>query len=320
MQQLHPRDLFWARALCCLLIEKWKMSELVHLSADSDALTIVDVLTRDGALILDNVVDTAFLDDLRAETDPYMEATSNGGDDFAGRQTTRTGGLMMRSEKCRDLIGDPRILTPCEKYLEPYCERVQLHLTQIIRIRPGQGAQPIHRDRWAWGKHLAHIEPQFNTIWAITDFTAENGATRVVPGSTSWADDAEIPTEKIRQAEMSAGSVLVYSGSVFHSGGENRSQADRIGINITYTLGWLRQEENQYLTCPPELAKNLSPDLQQLAGYAMGQYALGYYTPQGDPGVHPEVVPPEFALGAHSDGGSLGDYESTKKAIKSGNR
>ena len=77
---------------------------------------------------------------------------------------------------------------------------------------------------------------------------------------------------------MSAGSVLVYSGSVFHSGGENRSQADRIGINITYTLGWLRQEENQYLTCPPELAKNLSPELQQLAGYAMGQYALGYYT------------------------------------------
>ena len=119
---------------------------------------------------------------------------------------------------------------------------------------------------------------------------------------------------------MSAGSVLVYSGSVFHSGGENRSQADRIGINITYTLGWLRQEENQYLTCLPELAKSLSPDLQQLAGYAMGQYTLGHYTPPGDPGVHPEVVPPEFALGALSDGGSLGDYESMKKAIKSGNR
>ena len=262
------------------------MSELVHLSADADTQTIVDTLTCDGALILDNVVDSDFLAALRSETDPYMDATSNGSDDFAGRRTTRTGGLLMRSQKCRDLIGDPRILTACEEYLGAYCERVQLHLTQIIRIRPGQCAQPIHRDRWAWGKHLAHIEPQLNTIWAITDFTPENGATRVVPGSTSWADDADIPPEKITQAEMSAGSVLVYSGSVFHSGGENRSQADRIGINITYTLGWLRQEENQYLTCPPELAKNLSPELQQLAGYAMGQYALGYYTPPGLSLIH----------------------------------
>ena len=95
------------------------MSELVHLSADADVQTIVDTLTRDGALILDNVVDTDFLAALRAETDPYMEATDNGSDDFAGRQTTRTGGLMIRSEKCRDLIGDPRILTPCQQFLEP---------------------------------------------------------------------------------------------------------------------------------------------------------------------------------------------------------
>lgn len=294
------------------------MTDLVHLSADADTQTIVDTLTRDGALILDNVVDADFLAALRAETDPYMEATSNGADDFAGRQTTRTGGLMMRSEKCRALIADRRILDPCEKYLEPYCERVQLHLTQIIRIRPGQGAQPIHRDRWAWGKHLAHLEPQFNTIWAITDFTSENGATQVVPGSTQWADDVGIAPEKITQAEMSAGSVLIYSGSVFHSGGENRSQADRIGINITYALGWLRQEENQYLSCPPELAKTLSPELQQLAGYAMGQYALGYYTPPGDPGVHPEVVPPEFALGVESDGATLGSSDDFEKTAKIG--
>ena len=295
------------------------MSELVHLSADADTQTIVDTLTCDGALILDNVVDSDFLAALRSETDPYMDATSNGSDDFAGRRTTRTGGLLMRSQKCRDLIGDPRILTACQEYLGPYCERVQLHLTQIIRIRPGQGAQPIHRDRWAWGKHLAHIEPQFNTIWAITDFTAENGATRVVPGSTQWADDTDIPPEKITQAEMSAGSVLVYSGSVFHSGGENRSQADRIGINITYTLGWLRQEENQYLTCPPELAKDLSPSLQELAGYAMGQYALGYFTPPGDPGQSPETVPPQYALGVReelSTMGNSGDLDALERALK----
>lgn len=296
------------------------MTEIKHLAADADPQIITDTLTRDGALVLDNAVDADFLAQLRAETDPYMDATADGSDDFTGRLTTRTGGLLMRSEKCREIIGDPRILAPCEKFLAPYCERVQLHLTQIIRIRPGQGAQPIHRDRWAWGKHLAHIEPQFNTIWAITDFTTENGATRVVPGSTKWQDDEQIPPEQITQAEMSAGSVLIYSGSVFHGGGENRTQSDRIGINITYTLGWLRQEENQYLSSPPEMAKTLSPELQQLAGYAMGQYALGYYTPQGAPGVYPELVPPEFALNEDDTSATMGtaaDLEAVSQIRRS---
>ena len=117
---------------------------------------------------------------------------------------------------------------------------------------------------------------------------------------------------------MTAGSVLIYSGSVFHGGGSNKSQQDRIGINITYALGWLRQEENQYLSCPPELAKALSPTLQELAGYAMGQYALGYYTPPGAPGEGPEVVPPQYALGARealSTMGSTGDLEALNKAL-----
>ena len=296
------------------------MTEIKHLAADADPQIISDTLTRDGALVLNNAVDADFLAQLRAETDPYMDATADGSDDFTGRLTTRTGGLLMRSEKCREIIGDPRILAPCEKFLAPYCERVQLHLTQIIRIRPGQGAQPIHRDRWAWGKHLAHIEPQFNTIWAITDFTTENGATRVVPGSTKWQDDEQIPPEQITQAEMSAGSVLIYSGSVFHGGGENRTQSDRIGINITYTLGWLRQEENQYLSSPPEMAKTLSPELQQLAGYAMGQYALGYYTPPGAPGVYPELVPPEFALNEDDTSATMGtaaDLEAVSQIRRS---
>ena len=296
------------------------MTEIKHLAADADPQIISDTLTRDGALVLDNAVDADFLAQLRAETDPYMDATADGSDDFTGRLTTRTGGLLMRSEKCREIIGDPRILAPCEKFLAPYSERVQLHLTQIIRIRPGQGAQPIHRDRWAWGKHLAHIEPQFNTIWAITDFTTENGATRVVPGSTKWQDDEQIPPEQITQAEMSAGSVLIYSGSVFHGGGENRTQSDRIGINITYTLGWLRQEENQYLSSPPEMAKTLSPELQQLAGYAMGQYALGYYTPPGAPGVYPELVPPEFALNEDDTSATMGtaaDLEAVSQIRRS---
>jgi ectoine hydroxylase-related dioxygenase (phytanoyl-CoA dioxygenase family) len=294
------------------------MTQLQHLSADAESSAIVAAVQQDGAVILDDVLSEGFIAALREETDPYMEHTSNGEDHFAGHHTTRTGGLLVRSEKCRELIEHQTILNPCNEFLAPYCERVQLHLTQIIRIRPGETAQTIHRDRWAWGKHLSHLEPQFNTIWAITDFTADNGATQVVPGSTQWPDDQEIQPEQIMQAEMKAGSVLVYSGSVFHGGGANTSDKDRIGINVTYALGWLRQEENQYLSCPPELAKDLSPTLQALAGYAMGQYALGYFTPPGAPGEGPEVVPPQYALGiteSHSTMGGVGDLEALEKAL-----
>ncbi|MEL0007677.1 MAG: phytanoyl-CoA dioxygenase family protein [Luminiphilus sp.] len=294
------------------------MPNLQHLPADTESSAIVAAVQQDGAVILDNVLSESFIAALREETDPYMEHTSNGEDHFAGHHTTRTGGLLVRSEKCRELIEHESILAPCNEFLAPYCERVQLHLTQIIRIRPGETAQTIHRDRWAWGKHLSHLEPQFNTIWAITDFTSENGATQVVPGSTQWPDDQEIQPEQITQAEMKAGSVLVYSGSVFHGGGANTSDQDRIGINITYALGWLRQEENQYLSCPPELAKDLSPTLQGLAGYAMGQYALGYFTPPGAPGEGPEVVPPQYALGiteSHSTMGGVGDLDALEKAL-----
>jgi len=295
------------------------MSKLKHLPADADVKSIVAAVEQDGAVILDNVISKEFIAALREETDPYMDQTVNGEDPFAGFKTTRTGGLVVRSSKCRDLIEHETILNPCREFLAPFCERVQLHLTQIIRIKPGETAQTIHRDRWAWGKHLSHLEPQFNTIWAITDFTNENGATQVVPGSTKWPDDQEIKPEQITQAEMKAGSVLIYSGSVFHGGGANNSDGDRIGINITYALGWLRQEENQYLTCPPELAKDLSRPLQELAGYAMGQYALGYFTPPGDPGESPETVPPQYALGVReelSTMGNNGDLDALVRALK----
>jgi ectoine hydroxylase-related dioxygenase (phytanoyl-CoA dioxygenase family) len=127
----------------------------------------------------------------------------------------------------------------------------------------------------------------------------------VVPGSIDWPDDREAKPEEICQAVMPAGSLLLYTGSVFHAGGENRSQSDRIGLNITYSLAWLRQEENQFLSCPPEIARDLEPGLQDLLGYTQGSYALGYYTPPLPPGEGPEIVGPEYAVGRQA--GQLGD-------------
>ncbi|MCS5636286.1 MAG: phytanoyl-CoA dioxygenase family protein, partial [Myxococcota bacterium] len=213
------------------------MPDLKYFQPGDSQGEMLESLRSDGACIIDSVIGSDFVDALRTETDPYMDATANGGDDFTGRLTTRTGGLVMRSQRCRELMQHAKILGLCDGFLLDYCERYQLHLGQVIRIRPGQDAQMIHRDRWAWGNHLAHVEPQLNTMWALTDFNAENGATRLAPGSTRWEDSRLPKPEEITQAEMAAGSVLLYTGSVFHGGGQNASDADRIGLNITYSLG-----------------------------------------------------------------------------------
>ena len=270
------------------------MPSLKHLPATATRDDVLKVLAEDAAVIIDGLMTPELLNRVRTEIMPFVEATPPGRDDFTGRLTTRTGALVARSPACRELVSDALINAATEAFLAPFCDRYQLHLTQVIRIKPGQGAQVLHRDRLAWGGYLQRsIEPQLNMIWAVTDFTKENGATRVVPGSHLWEDGRGAHEEEITYAEMKAGSVIIYTGSVIHSGGANVSAADRVGINITFSLGWLRQEENQYLSCPPEIAANLSPDLQRLIGYSMGSYALGYFSPPLPPGEGPEIVPPE---------------------------
>jgi ectoine hydroxylase-related dioxygenase (phytanoyl-CoA dioxygenase family) len=272
--------------------------QLTTLESDTKTDEIVEVMKRDGAAILRDVIPASTVTQMLAEVKPYVEGTPMGNDDFTGRKTQRTGALVARTPTCRDLVLNPAVLATARSFLGPFAERIILHLTQTINIHPGQGKQTIHRDRLAWGTHLPlSIEPQFNTIWALTDFSEENGATRVVPGSAGWGWERHATPEESCQAVMSAGSVLLYSGSVLHSGGENRSAQARMGLNITYCLGWLRQEENQYLSCPPHIAKTLAPELQELLGYTMGNYALGYYS---DPEASIEesgIQLPERAVG-----------------------
>ena len=255
-------------------------------------------LKRDGACIVADVADPATVKRMVDEVTPFIARTPYGGDDFTGKRTQRTGALVARTPTCRTLVMNPTVLGTARAFLEPWCERIILHLTQTIYIHPGQGAQVLHRDRLAWGTHLPlSIEPQFNTIWALTDFTKANGATRVVPGSQTWSWEQRATPDQVVQAEMRAGSVLFYTGTVLHSGGKNESDNSRLGLNITYCLGWLRQEENQYLSCPPHIARTLEPELQELLGYTQGNYALGYYTDPESTAPNRDILPPEMALG-----------------------
>ncbi len=257
---------------------------LIHVSADTPAETIHEILARDGALVIDHLASQGVIDAIAAEMSAFVEATPNGSDDFSGRTTKRTGALIARSPSSRELVSHPLILDVADRLLHQ-ASSIQVHLTQMISIGPDSPGQSIHRDEWAFDffPFPSDIHPQCNTIWAMTDFTEENGATRVIPGSQDWPADLKHSVDETVPVEMSAGSCLLYTGKVYHGGGANRSDAVRTGLNLTYCVAWLRQEENQYLSCPRDVALTLDDDLLKLMGYKIGAYALGYADDVRDP-------------------------------------
>jgi hypothetical protein len=257
---------------------------ITHLSNQVSPDEVAAVIGSDGAVIVDAVAKDRLLLEIESELRPYLDATPNGPDDFSGDRTRRTGSLIARSPGCRELVMHPLALGTARTFLG-HATTLQLHLTQAIAIGPGETPQPIHRDQWAFDffPFPAGYEVQCNTIWALTDFTEENGATRVVLGSNLREDRLSFGPDDTEPAVMARGSVLFYSGSVYHGGGANNSDATRIGLNITYNVGWLRQEENQYLTVPREVAETLPVDLLRVMGYDRGAYALGYIDDLRDP-------------------------------------
>jgi ectoine hydroxylase-related dioxygenase (phytanoyl-CoA dioxygenase family) len=252
--------------------------------ANAAAADIQSAIADQGCAIVERLVPGAQMATVRRELEPYLQATAIGPDDFSGFHTRRTGGLIGRSAACRDLIMNEKVHDVVSRVLA-HATSWQLHLTQVIAIGPGEKGQAIHRDQWAFDffPFPAGFEVQCNTMWAISDFTEENGGTRVIPGSNKYEDRLEFTPEQTEATEMPTGSVLFYSGSVYHGGGANRSNEIRFGGNITYALSWLRQEENQYLATPHEIARTLPDDLLRVMGYQRGAYALGYVGDLQDP-------------------------------------
>ncbi len=282
---------------------------LEHLDPSTSGDKIAELLARDGACIVDRVLDTAALARLRAELEPWVEATATGGDGFSGRRTRRTGGLVARSAAAREVVQHPLALAATKATLTG-ATSFHLHLTQVIAIGPGEPAQMIHRDQWAFDffPFPKGYEVQCNTIWALTDFTEATGATRVIPGSNRYDDGLKFEEKDTIPAEMERGSVLFYTGAIYHGGGANRSSETRWGLNITYARSWLRQEENQYLSVPHEIARDLPEPLLRLIGYQRGAYALGYVDDLRDP---MDVLRP----GAQKQ--SFGDLAATRDAAAS---
>ena len=278
------------------------MAEVKHISIDTPDEEALEIIDNDAAVIIDDVIPESKINTILDELDPFIKGNLKGADEFTGFQTSRVGALIARSHGCRDLAMHTKINSLASKFLEPHCDNYQLHFTSLITIGPGETKQILHRDRGLWGGYISRkIETQFAVVWAASDFTYENGATQLVPGSHKWDAKREPKKDEIASAEMKKGSVLIYTGSVLHGGGDNTTGDLRSGIFIHYAPGWIRQQENQYLSCPPEIAKELSPELRSLIGYSKGGYVMGFYSDPNHLDGKLESVTPEKIFSDEKD-------------------
>ena len=243
---------------------------------DADAGRHLERIERDGYTIVENAFDAALARDLRAEID-RLEAELDvvpAGNSFEGAATWRIYNLLARAEVFQQVPVHPRVLPIVEGVLDSGC--LISSLSSIV-IGPGETAQPIHADDQVMPLPKPHVATVCNTMWALTDFTEANGATRLVPGS-HLADASPVYGQYYDSipAEMSAGSVLVWHGSLWHGGGANSTGERRYGIASNYCAGWVRQQENQQLGIPLDLVARFTPRLQELCGFGIYRGLIGH--------------------------------------------
>ncbi len=244
-----------------------------------DSATIkahLDRINRDGYTIIENAIDLALVDELydnllRLESELGIVPAEN---EFEGKKTFRIYNLLAHGPLYEQIPIHPNILPVVDRVLDSGCLVSSL---SSISICEGETTQPIHADDQLIPLPKPHPATVCNTMWALTEFTEANGATRVVPGShlADRSPDFGAPYDSI-PAEMSRGSVLVWHGSLWHGGGANRTQQRRVGIAMNYCAGYIRQQENQQLGIPPETVRRFPPRLRELVGYGIYSGLIGH--------------------------------------------
>jgi len=243
---------------------------------------ILQALNEDGGVIVNNLVSDEVVDQISQELRPHYDARgTKHQDDFNGYTTLRVFAVPGVSRASLDLIAHPRVMEVADRVLSPHCDNFQLGSSAAIEIHPGEKDQVLHRDDDVYPVKIPDVEFQVSAMWALDDFTEENGATRVVPGSNDRRSVDDIAEDDVVRAAMPKGSVLFYMGSTIHGGGANNSDLLRSGLISTYSLGWLRQEDNQYLSIPRDVADSFPEDVRRLLGYQTHGRCLGTYP--GDP-------------------------------------
>jgi len=261
--------------------------------APADRQKVLDSLMRDGAVVVRRAVAPDLCQRIAAEFRPHFDREGDQDmSDFNGYQTLRLSGVLARAPSCGALFTDPLVIEAADRFLRPNCLNYRIGSATAIEIWPGESAQELHRDAHCYHIEIPGIELQISALWSLTDFTAENGPTQVVPGSHRWKTGRRPgPDDPVVEAVMPAGSLLLYLGNTFHGGGENRSDKPRMALVNTYSLGWLRQEENMYLAIPREVADALPEDLRRLIGYQR-HGLVGWFPQDGDSRADDSYVPP----------------------------
>ena len=233
-----------------------------------DVQNWTDRLFERGYVIIPNLVDPAILAGLDRDLAEAFEKTPFSCGNFYGTRTKRFGRALLRSPHSATLIQQELVLGIVNRALRPWCDLVQLNLTQAIAVYPGAPAQLPHRDQDMWPGPKGEMEYTLNVIWPLTPFTRENGATRLWGYSHREEKDKYIADADTISAEMEVGSVLIFLGSTLHGQGANTSEEIRRALVVGYSLSWLKQFENQFLSYPPEIARTFSKELAGLIGYA----------------------------------------------------
>ena len=233
-----------------------------------------------GWCVIPNAVPPQLIEALDTDLSQDFHHTPfcNGG--FYGARTKRFGRLLARSPLARQFVQHPLILGITRRVLEPWCDTIQLNLTQALALHPGAPPQLPHRDQDKWRGAVGETEYLVNVMWPFTRYTKTNGATVLWPDSHgARALDPE-PPEGAFPVELDPGSALLFLGSTLHGAGGNASDEVRRGAIISYCLGWLKPYENQWLAYPPEVARAFSPELAALVGYQQHRPNLGNYEGQ----------------------------------------
>ncbi|MBW4050504.1 MAG: phytanoyl-CoA dioxygenase family protein [Proteobacteria bacterium] len=249
-----------------------------------DTTPALDLLRSKGYVIFDRLLSEELVDRVCAELEPWFRQTPHCQGDFYGWATTRLGSVLLKSPSSHGLVLHPLLLSLMNQVLGPHCDWYQLNLSQAVRLHPGQRQQVPHRDEEMWHCQKNGIEYLVNVMWALSEFTEENGATLLWPRSHYQRLSRELDSAGAAIGAMPRGSALVYLGSVTHCAGANRSPHPRTGLIFSYSLGWLKPYENPFLSYPPPVAKGFPPALRDLIGYRIHRPNLGGYEGQ-DPSV-----------------------------------
>lgn len=254
-------------------------------AASASRAEVDAILKEDGCVILRDVIDPAAIDTMLADLEPYLRRKPKGNGDFVGFETKRLHSLFAKTARIGDFITNQHLLDVMDLSLGPYCDTYQLGSCSITAIGPGETPQPLHRDDLLYPlAHPSERNAVCTAFWALSDFTAENGATRLVPGSHKWDDERQPSEEETVQAVMAKGSVCIFLGALYHGGGRNVTADQwRIGLFTGFVLGWLRQEQNFYLAVPPEAAAKMPEKLARLLGYSLHRPFLGWIQDFQDP-------------------------------------